>query len=200
MTFRILLWLVGAQLSIASRYIPRLRAQLTRDLTFTIASKDGVARSFVFRDRTVTSYPGRSSEFSATLIFDSARQAARMLLASNATELIVQGMARRTVAVLGAPTTVLWFYEMVFGFFPWRRTPRWEMPGSYVEHNSQSQVADRITREPAIGVLDPTWSGAISQREKLLLWQVGQGAQVPNKPVGFKHVVDSMADAEEAQQ
>jgi hypothetical protein len=192
--FRFLLWAVGKQLFIASRYSSRLRAQLTRDLTYTIASKDGVARSFVFRDRSVSSHPGHSPDTSTTLIFDSVGQAVRILVARNAVELIIQGMARRTITVLGDPTTVLWFYEMVFGFLPWRRTPHCEMPGAYTEHNPNSKVADQITREPAITELDPSWRGAVTQREKLVMWRVGQGAPVPNKPINFKHVVDANVD------
>ena len=51
MTFRLVLWAAGVLLTLASRTSPRLRAQLARDMTVCIGSRDGVARSYVFRNR-----------------------------------------------------------------------------------------------------------------------------------------------------
>lgn len=195
MALRCLLWLVGIQLALASCLSVRLRRQLTRDLVFAVGAKDGVGRSYTFQNRRVSSYAGSSSQADCTLMFSSAGQGVRVLLAGNAVERIVDGLARRTIELQGDPTTVLWFYELVFGFLPWRKTPRCDLPDSYIAHNPNSKVADRITRQPAVEELDPAWSAAVRQREKLIMWQVGQGVAVPNKPIDFQHVIDIPFDA-----
>jgi hypothetical protein len=92
---------------------------------------------------------------------------------------------------------VLWFYEMVMAFVPWRRERFTPMPDPYVAPNPQGKVADRITREPAVAGLDENWTGAVRQREKLVMWQVGNGAPVPGKIQGFEHVVDVTETAAE---
>ncbi len=194
MALRCLLWLVGIQLAVASRLSVRLRQQLTRDLVFAVVAKDGVGRSYTFQSRQVSSHSGRSTQADCTLMFSSAGQCVRILLAGNAVERIVDGLARRTIELQGDPTTVLWFYELVFGFLPWRKTPRCDLPDSYIAHNPNSKVAGRITRQPAVEELDPAWNAAVRQREKLIMWQVGQGVAVPNKPIGFQHVIDIPSD------
>jgi hypothetical protein len=197
MIFRILLWCVGIELAIACRLSSRLRGQLTRTMNITINAKDEVGRSYLFADRQVTSIRGLVPGPSFVLTFDSAAQGVRILLAGNAIELIVAGLARRVVEVQGDPTGVLWFYEMVFGFLPWRKTPRVDPPHAYVVPDPNGKVADRITREPVAESLDLNWTNAVRRREKLVMWEVGQGAPVPNKPVDFKHVVDSPYDPTE---
>jgi hypothetical protein len=195
MVFRILLWLVGVQLVLGSRLSSRLRRQLGQNLTFTLAAKNGVARTYTVLNRRFSSEAGISSSLAgSTLTFESTRQGVGILLAKNAVEQIVDGLGRRVIELEGDPTTVLWFYEMVFGFLPWRKTPRHDIPDAYVTPNPNGKVAARITREPAVDELDPSWSGAVRQREKLVMWQVGQGAVVPNKPVAFQHVVDVPED------
>lgn len=194
MALRCLLWLVGIQLALASHLSVRLRRQLTRDLVFAVVTKDGVGRSYTFRNRQISSRGGRSSQADCTLMFSAAGQGVRILLAANAVERIVDGLARRTIELRGDPTTVLWFYELVFGFLPWRKTPRCDLPDSYIAHNPNSKVAGRITRQPAVEALDSAWIAAVRQREKLVMWQVGQGAAVPNKPLSFQHVIDIPCD------
>jgi hypothetical protein len=64
------------------------------------------------------------------------------------------------------------------------------MPDAYIAPNLAGKVADRITREPAVDALDPAWTEAAAQREKLILWQVGRGAPVYGKSKNFKPVID----------
>ncbi len=194
MVLRFLLWCVGIRLAIANRFSSRLRAQLTRNIILTVNTKEGVSRSYIFRERCVYSHVGISPQANCTLTFVSAAQGARIFLASNAIELIVDGLGKKLIELQGDPTGVLWFYEMVFGFLPWRKTPSYTMPDSYVTPNPNGKVADRITREPVLDELDPSWTGAVRQREKLVVWQVGKGASVSNKPINFKHVVDVSLD------
>jgi len=54
MALRILLSALGGLLSLASRVSHGMRAAITRDLIVEIATRDGVAHHFVFRDRRVT--------------------------------------------------------------------------------------------------------------------------------------------------
>ena len=199
MIFRFILWCVGIELAIACRLSSRLRGQLTRNMKVTVNARDEIGRSYLFADRGVSSIRGSIPEASFVLTFDSATQGVRILLAPNAVELIVVGMARRVVEVQGDPTGVLWFYAMVFGFFPWRRTPRVDAPDAYVVPDPNGKVANRITREPPAESLDLNWTNAVRQRDKLVMWEVGQGAPVPNKPIAFKHVVDSPYDPRESQ-
>lgn len=185
-----ILWFVGALLSIVSRLNPRLRAQITRDMIVSIATRDGVARSYVFHDRRVSSHTGPSREADLTLTFPSASVGTRIFLAPNAVEQIVDGLISNDIELKGMPAHVLWFYEMVMAYAPWWKTRYKAMPNAYVVPDPHSKVADRITREPAQKALDPNWTGAVAQREKLDMWRVGEGAPVPSKIPDFKYVVD----------
>jgi hypothetical protein len=167
-----------------------LRSQLTRNITLTIATKDGVSRSYLIRDRRVSSHPGPDPGASCIITFNTAAQASRIFLASNAIGQIVEGLSSREVELIGEATTVLWFYEMTMGLVPWRRPRAHVMPDAYVAHDPNSKVADRITREPAVEALDPAWTGAVAQREKLLMWRVAAGAEDEGKYVHHKIVVD----------
>lgn len=199
MIFRFILWCVGIELAIACRLSSRIRGQITRTMNVTINARNEIGRSYLFAERAVTSVRGPAPDPSFVLTFDSAAQGVRILLAPNAVEFIVVGMARRVVEVQGDPTGVLWFYEMVFGILPWRKTARVDAPDAYVVPDPNGKVADRITREPAVESLDLNWTNAVNRRETLLMWEVGQGAPVPNKPIAFKHVVDSPYDPREHQ-
>lgn len=195
MLFRLVLWLIGVLLAVASRASPRLRAQLARDMTFNLASKDGGARSFHFRDRRVTSHSGLTPNAECSVSFQSGAQAVRILLASDAVAQIVAGLAAHEIELDGEPTTVLWFYEMVIAYAPWHKAHFETMPDAYTAPSTSVKVDDRITREPAVAALDPARSDAIKQREKLVIWRVGRGAPVPGKPSDFKFVVDVPAVA-----
>ena len=190
MTFRLVLWAAGVLLTLASRTSPRLRAQLARDMTVCIASRDGVARSYVFHNRRVSSHVGLTPGAHCTLTFQTAAEGARIFLARDCIALVVDGLGFRQIELQGDPASVLWFYEMVMAYVP-GRTPRSHvMPNAYVAPNLTGKVADRITREPAVDGLDPAWTEAAAQREKLILWQVGRGAPVYGKSKNFKPVVD----------
>ncbi len=195
MVFRLVLWSIGMLLWIASRTSSRLRLQLARDVQLSVVSKDGVARTYVFRNRYASSHSGVVDDASCTVTFQTAAQGARIFLAEDAIKRIVDGLARREIEVQGEATIVLWFYEMVMAYAPWSKSGSTAIPNGYVAPDLNGKVADRITREPAVEQLDPNWRGANEQRENLVLWQVGKGAPVPRKPINFKHVVDAPADA-----
>ena len=189
MSFRLILWLVGTLLSFVSRVSSRLQAQLARDITVTIATRDGVARTYLFRDRRIASRPGIVGRADCTLTFPSASIGTRVFLAPNAIEQIVEGITSGEVEIRGLPAIALWFYEMVMGCVP-RRRKRHTMPNAYTAADPNIRVADQITREPAQDVLDQNWPSAAKQREKLMMWKVGQVAPVPDQIENFRHVVD----------
>jgi hypothetical protein len=190
MTFRLVLWAAGVLLTLASRISPRLRAQLARDMTVCIASRDGVARSYVFHNRCISSHVGLTPGAHCTVTFQTATEGARIFLARDCIALVVDGLGLRQIELQGDPTSVLWFYEMVMAYVPGRTKRSYVMPDAYIAPNLAGKVADRITREPAVDALDPAWTRAVTQREKLILWQVGRGASVSGKSKNFKPVID----------
>ena len=193
MTFRLVLWAAGVLLALASRTSSRLRAQLARDMTICIGSRDGVARSYIFHNRRVSSHPVLTPGAHCMVMFQTAAEGVRIFLAPDCIALVVDGLALKKIELQGDPTSVLWFYEMVMAYVPGRsRRPQvmHVMPDAYVTPNLDGKVADRITREPAVDALDPAWTEAAAQREKLILWQVGCGAPVYGKSKNYKPVID----------
>ena len=191
MVFRLVLWSVGTLLAIASRASSRLRAQLARNLTVCVCSRDGVARSYVFRDRKISSHAGLAPNSHCTLIFSTAKDGARIFLATDCIAQVVDGLASKTIGIQGDPADVLWFYEMVMARVPGHTIRPYSMPDAYTTPDPGGKVTDRITREPATDRLTPAWGQAFSQREKLILWQVGKGAPVHGKSNTFKPVIDA---------
>ena len=195
MLFRIVLWGIGTLLVITSRVHARCQGQLTRDMTITVASRDGIARSFVFRNRRVSSHAGRSEDASMILTFPSASVGVQVLLARNAVLQICRGLTAKEIDLIGAPARVLWFYEMVIHYLPWRRPRYHKAPNAYIAHDPNSKAADRITREPAVQELDPGWTAAIAQREKTDIWRVAKGDLSPGRVPGFRYLAEIPAEA-----
>ena len=190
MIFRLVLWSVGMLLALASRISARLRAQLTQDMSVSIGSRDGVARSYVFRNRRVSSHTGLEPAAHCTLLFQTAAEGVQIFLAPDCIAQVVKGLASKEIELRGDPTSVVWFYEMAMAYVPGNVQRSHVMPNAYVAPNLKGKAADRITREPAVEALDPTWTEAVAQREKLMMWQVGHGAPVPGKSKNFKAVID----------
>lgn len=190
MIFRVVLWVMGVLLWIASRTSRRLRAQLARDMTVVIGAKDGVARSFVVKNRQISSHLGRASNAACSVTFKTAAQGARILVAADAIGQIVDGLASRDIEVQGQAAVVLWFYELTMAFAPGRKRRSQVMPDAYVAHDPDAKAANRISREPAVRALDPACTAAVAQREKLLIWQVGRGATPEGRFTNHKIVVE----------
>jgi hypothetical protein len=194
MTFRLVLWSVGVLLAVVSRISPRLRAQLARDMTVCIGSRDGVARSYVFRNRRVSSHVVLTPDAHCLVMFQTAAEGARIFLAPDCIALLVDGLGSRKIELRGDPTSVLWFYEMVMAYVPGRVQRSHVMPDAYIAPNLNGKVANRITREPAVEALDTAWTEASAQRDKIILWQVGRGAPVYGKSKNYKPVIDIDVD------
>lgn len=190
MSLRVVLWVIGIALALGSRVSGRIQARLSRDMSFVVASRDGVARSFVMRNRRVNSYAGIASNARCTLWFSDAATGTRILLAGDAIDQIVDGLANGEVECVGQAATVLWFYELVMGLNPLNFAPRDVWPDAYVAHNPTLKAADRITREPPVSDLDADRDAARAQREKIMLWQVGRGAEPGGRVKRHRIVVD----------
>ena len=190
MTFRFVLWAMGVLLAVASRTNQRLRSQLARDMTIVIGTKDGVARSFVIENRRISSHAGSASNRECSITFKTASQGARIFIAVDAIGQIVDGLASGEIEVQGQAAVVVWFYELTIAFMPGRKGRSQVMPDAYTVHDPDAKVANRITREHAVRTLDPAWTGAVAQREKLLIWQVGRGANPEGRFENYKIVVD----------
>ena len=115
---------MGVLLAVASRSSARVRSQLGRDVVLVVGSRDGPARSFIVRDRQVSSRAGAARGARCTLRFRSAAMGTRILLAPNAIDRIVDGLAAGDVECDGQAAYVLWFYELVMGLVPFRSAPR----------------------------------------------------------------------------
>ncbi|GEM_PF-4727727 len=82
--FRLLLWITGLWLFVRSHTSSRMRSQITRDFTVTLASRDGVARTFVFEDRLATSRTGADENSIVSLTFSNRWQAVKTFVAKDA--------------------------------------------------------------------------------------------------------------------
>jgi hypothetical protein len=176
MALRLLLAVLGALLSAASRRIGGMRAAITRDLVIGIETGDGVARRFVFRTRAVISRSGREPPADCTIRFASSRQALAALTSRSAMSRIYEGVLDGTVRIDGNPFHAMWFYDLTQWVVPLAARPGWSTPpGAYVEPNTIAAWAKRITREPAAAALDPKWAGAARNRAKLKMMRVAAG-------------------------
>jgi hypothetical protein len=188
--FRVLLWLIGLLLWLASRLSARVQSQLSRDMTLVIGSEDGVWRTYHFSGRRTSSRAGSAANAALTLTFKSGDLGFRVLLAVNTIDQLLDGFGTRDIVCKGEAAVILWFYELVMGLKPWRRKPVDVWPDSYDRPDSGSKVADRIIREPVADTLDPDWRESHEQREKTLLWQVGLGAVPAGKFIRHRIVID----------
>ena len=171
-----LLGALGALLSIASWLIGGVRAAITRDMVVEIATADGVAYHYVFRDRTVSSYPGSATTPDCVLRFATTGQALETFLSRQAVSKLYQGLVDGSVTIQGNPFHVLWFYDLTQWVVPIAARPSWGTPpGAYKEPSNTVPWAKRITREPVATELDPKWEAAVRQRAKLKMMRVAAG-------------------------
>jgi hypothetical protein len=176
MALRILLGLVGVLLSIASRLIGGVRAAITRDLVVEIATGDGVAHHYVFRDHMMTSSAGSASSPDCVLRFATSGQALQTFLSRRAISKLYQGLVDGSITIQGNPFRVLWFYDLTQWVVPLAARPSWGTPPrAYKEPSDTVPWAKRITREPVASELDPTWERAARQRAKLKMMRVAAG-------------------------
>ena len=194
--FRILLWLIGMLLWLASRASQRVQSQLSRNMFFSVGTEDGIWRTYEFADRRISSREGASDDALLTLIFRSGDIGFRILLASNTIDQLIEGLGTGDVVCRGEAAHVLWFYELIMGLKPWQRPKLEAWPDSYTEPNYSHKVSDRIMREPVIDEVDPTWQEAHCQRAKTIIWRVGCGATPEGKFKNHRIVINDDAGHE----
>ena len=176
MVLRILLALMGGLLALASRTRASVRQAITRDLVVEIASDDGVAHHYVFRDRRVWSRAGKAPAPDCALRFATAAQGARALTSRHTVTHLVAGLLEGTVSIRGNPLLLNWFADLTQRVVPNGATVRWGTPpGAYVAPSDTVAAAERITREPPAAALDPQWQGAVRNRAKLTMMRVAAG-------------------------
>ncbi|HZN79775.1 MAG TPA: hypothetical protein VFC01_08840 [Mycobacterium sp.] len=168
---RTLLWLLGQCIARGSRYMPSLRSQITRTMTFELSAGERVARHWVFdaQLRRATTYSGHASAPDCAVHINSSWQALRALVSPVTVDKIVRGLHEGTVELHGSAFVLLWFHGLTRKFVKLGRPdgPRHRIPGTYIAHDPAACGAETIVIEPAVVRLDPTWTGAWKARSTL---------------------------------
>ena len=168
---RVLLWVFGYGLVLASRFSAPVRSQITRSLTVEISGDDGIARHWVFdgQRRRVATFAGSAQAPSLAVRFSSSGQALRALISPRAADRVLAGQVHGTVRLDGSPMIFLWFLGLLRTALPvWpSAAARHALPGAYLEHDPASNGVEKIMIEPAERQLDPHWTAAWTARAKL---------------------------------
>jgi hypothetical protein len=176
---RVLLWVLGYGLALASRFSAPVRSQITRSLTVEISTDDGVARHWVFdsQRRHVSVSAGRAEAPDFAVRFTSSGRALRDLTSPRAIDRIMGGLSQGAVRLEGSTLILLWFYGLTRKLVTIGRAgpPRQALPGAYLAHDPASNGVEKITIEPAVRQLDPRWTGAWNARAKLWIVRGASG-------------------------
>lgn len=160
----------------------RVRDQITRTLSFTLATEDGVARTWWFDGvrRTVRSAPGTIPDPDHGAYFESSARALAGLVSPRAVAIIVGDVHRGRVRIRGSMLILLWFWGLTRTFLPLGRTPGpGPLPGAYLAHDPATHGAESIVVEPARDELDHDWHAAWAARSRLWLVRGGAGEPMP---------------------
>ena len=182
---QILLSFLGTLFAIASRLSSRFRAQLTRALVLEIRTLDGVAHHFVFARRTARGARGRATSPDTAIVFATAHQALTVLASPDGPRALIDGLLEETITLEGSkPDLQLfsWFGGLAQSLSPLAKPLRLPAtpPGGYTDTSSSSPgVSSRITREPSVTELDPTWISAARARASLRMMRAAAGEELP---------------------
>lgn len=183
--FDVLLVTVGFLLTVASRFLPGLRSQVTRDVLFEFSSDDGVSRRFGLHaaTRTIGLEPMSEARPDTSVRFGRARDGIRALVSTRTVAHIVEGMNYGDTRLDGNPVLLLWFHGLTRTVLPIgssRRPRKRHLPPIGVrEPERDAPWSARITREPVLDQLDPTWTAAWEARAKLLQVRAPAGEPLP---------------------
>jgi hypothetical protein len=168
---RALLWFLGQCIAQGSRWMPSVRSQITKSLTFELSAGDQVSRYWVFdaQLRRATTYSGHAPAPDCAVHLRSSWQALRTLVSRLTVDKIVHGLHVGTVELQGSAFVLLWFYGLTRLFVKIGRPPgpRYEIPGAYLAHDDAACGAEKILIEPAVVRLDPAWKAAWKARAAL---------------------------------
>ncbi|MFD0441171.1 hypothetical protein [Streptomyces chartreusis] len=169
---RVVLWTLGLLIERGSRFMPSLRSQITRTLTFELSGGE-VARHWVFdaTTRRASTRAGHAASADCGLHFATSRQALGVLLSTRTVDKLVDGRERGTARIDGSSFVVLWFYGLTRKFLRLgrERRPRTRIPGAYLAHDPAANGVEKIVIEPPVIRLDPAWRGAWRARATLLM-------------------------------
>ncbi len=179
---RMLLWFLGQCIAQGSRFMPSLRAQITRTLVFELSAGDRVARHWIFDgpQRRVATRPGRAPVADCAVHFGTSAQALRALVSSRTVDKVVAGLHDGTAQLQGSAFVLLWFHGLTRKFVKLGRAtgPRYRLPGAYLAHDPAACGAETIVVEPAVVRLDPDWTDAWRARSTLLQVRATTGEPV----------------------
>ena len=171
-TLRMLLWALGVAMTQASRFMPSLRAQVTRTLTFELSAGDEVARHWSFEapTRRIRSRPGPATNPECSVHFDTSAQALRALVSRHTVDRFVAALQEGTAQITGSAFVLLWFHGLTRKFVKLGSNagPTYGLPGRYLAHDPTAAGNETIIIEPAVTRLDPTWTAAWRARATLL--------------------------------
>jgi hypothetical protein len=168
---RTLLWVLGQCMVHGSRFMPSVRSQITRTLTFELSAGDRIARHWVFDSqlRRVRTYSGHAATPDCAVHISSSWQALRALSSPLTVDKVVRGLQYGTVELHGSAFVLLWFHGLTRKFVKLGRAggPRHRIPDAYVAHDPAACGAETIVVEPAVVRLDPGWTAAWKARSTL---------------------------------
>ena len=168
---RILLWSLGQCIAHGSRFVPSVRSQITRTLTFQLSAGDRVARHWIFDGqlRRATTYSGHAAAADCSVHISTSWQALRTLSSPLTVDKIVRGLHNGTVELHGSAFVLLWFHGLTRKFIKIGRAsgPRHRIPDAYTVHDPAACGAETIVIEPAVARLDSAWTAAWKARSTL---------------------------------
>lgn len=122
MKFKILLWFLGFALQRASKNNPRFQKKLEgKDLTLEISTEDGVAYHYIFKNKTVMSYPGsatrptflsRAHKPDMVIRFKSAKAGFKTFTAKDKQFAMMHGLENKQINIEGNVLFLGWFQTL----------------------------------------------------------------------------------------
>ncbi len=122
MRFKIVLWFLGLALQKAAKNNAQFQKKLEgKDLTLEISSEDGPAYHYIFKDKTVMSYPGRASnptflseshQPDMTIRFKNAKTGFKTFTTKNKQLAMIGGIQNKNIRIEGNALFLSWFQSL----------------------------------------------------------------------------------------